>query len=276
MAQTIDYTNERKQAAVNELRKLWKGENWRVILEKLSAVQGAPHPFINPSTVARLLEDGYQVKHMRERTLEQIHWIINYCKKNNSKEDYNHLLKESAINFPPALQKFINPKPESIKPFADKIIGKYQGYRLSIAEPGQVIRLKLSITYDEKNNALVTKEEVHNKMTKTKEVFEGACVINLAHTGIVYFITRIRKNLDITGILLTVIFDSRSDDHGKINHMNGVVSGLSIHGPFARNVIFVRKSNIETDFISEADFLAESSESNSILAGLRCRIDIPN
>lgn len=92
----ITPTNE-KQAAVNELRKLWKGENWRVILEKLSAVQGAPHPFINPSTVARLLEDGYQVKHMRERTLEQIHWIINYCKKNNSKEDYNHLLKESAM-----------------------------------------------------------------------------------------------------------------------------------------------------------------------------------
>lgn len=273
MAQTIEYTNERKQAAVNELRKVLKRENWRVILKKLSVVAGAPKPFIDLSTVARLLEDEYQVKYMRERTLEQIHWIINYCKKSNSKEDDNHLLKESAINFPPALQKFINPKPDSIKPFADKIVGEYQGYRLSIAEPGQVIRLKLSITYDEKNNALVTKEEVHNQMTKTKEVFEGACVINLAH---LYFITRIRKNLDISGILLTVIFDLRSDDHGKINHMNGVVSGRSIRGPFARNVIFTRQSNIEIDFISEADFLAESSESNSILAGLRCRIDIPS
>ena len=106
MAQTIEYTNERKQAAVNELRKVLKRENWRVILKKLSVVAGAPKPFIDQSTVARLLEDEYQVKYMRERTLEQIHWIINYCKKSNSKEeDDNHLLKESAINFPPALQK---------------------------------------------------------------------------------------------------------------------------------------------------------------------------
>ncbi len=196
-------------------------------------------------------KEDYNADKMREGTFHQIVWFLNLYKAwEVQEEDYNLSLQTSAQNFGPALQQFINPKPDSIKTIAEQMIGNYQGYRLSISESGYVIRFHLSVTYDEKNNVLVTKEIVSNPMTKSKEIFEGAIAVNLEHTGIRYIVARVRKNLAITGLQFTVLHSFHDDGrNGKASRMDGVVSGQSINGPFARNVVFVREDLIKKDFV---------------------------
>lgn len=270
------YTKEDKEQTVRELCELWKGKNWQSTFNELLNEKDRPKTFITEDTIDRILGGNYSGEGMRDTTYKAIVWMIDRYKNKYLKKDYNTLLEQSSINFPPELQQFIDPKLDSIQSIADPMVGNYQGYRLSIARPGYVIRFNLTITFDEEKNVLLTKETVLNEMIKAKEDFEGACVVNLAHTGIRYFLTRIRKNLEVTGLLLTVIYDYVLNEQGEISSLSGVVSGLNVNGPFAGNVIYIRQDKIKTDFISEADLLAEDSKNEAILTGLRRRIDMPS
>ncbi len=251
MAVTMDDTQENRTLALTYLRKWCDGRRWRGLLEKAASAKGAPEAFMSETTVYRMRKEGYQAEHMQEKTFHQIVWLLNLYKAwEVQEEDYNLSLQASAKNFGPALQQFINPKPDSIQTIAEQMIGNYQGYRLSISESGYVIRFHLSVTYDEKNNVLVTKEIVSNPMAKSKEIFEGAIAVNLEHTGLCYIVARVRKNLAITGLQFTVLYSFHADgSNGKTLRMDGVVSGQSIHGPFARNVVFVREDLIKKDFV---------------------------
>lgn len=280
MALPIAPTKENKVQVVNELRQLLQKEQWRSLLTQFESYHDAPKPMIDVSTVYRLLKGKYQLETMRDTTFGQVCWLLEQVRNEvYSKQSYAEQLQQSLLNFSPALQQLFNPNAASIQFLAEQMMGEYQGYRLSIAQPGYVIRLHLKITYNQKKNVLNTEEMVKNQITKTSEVFEGCCAINLNHAGVRYFLTRIRKGTDISHLLFTVIHDCSFDDTGKINLMKGVVSGNSLRGPFARHVIYERKDTnlkdtIKTDFISESDFLAENPENKSILAALRQPIDV--
>jgi len=281
MALPIAPTNKNKAQIVNELRQLLSQEpNWRSLLEEFELYHDAPDSMIDASTVYRLLKGDYNLETMRKTTFEKVGWLLEQIKNASYvKQSYAEQLQQSLLNFPPALQRFFNPNSASIQSIAEQMSGEYQGYRLSMAQPGYVSRLHLKITYNQKENVLDTKEKVKNQIAKTREVFEGCCTINLNHTGVRYFLTRIKKGTDISHLLFTVIHDYSFDDTGKINLMKGVVSGNSLRGPFARHVIYERKDTnlkdtIKTDFISESDFLAENPENKSILAALHQPIDV--
>ena len=247
----MDYTKKNRALALTYLRKFCNDERWRGLREDAEEADGAPKPFINETTVYRMCKEDYQAERMQEKTFHQIVWLLKFYKVwEVQEEDYGLLLRASAENFSPALQQFMNPKSDSIQTIAEQMVGNYRGYRLSISEPGYVIRFHLAVTYDEKNNVLLTKETVFNQTIKSKEIFEGALAVNLEHTGIRYIVARVRKNLAITGLQFTVLYSFPADDsNGKTLRMDGVVSGQSIHGPFARNVVFVREDSIKTDFV---------------------------
>ena len=139
-------TLENKAQVVNELRQLLQKEQWRSLLKQFESYHDAPDPMIDVSTVYRMLQKDYTLETMRDTTFEQVCWLLEQVKNELfSKQNYAEKLQQSLVHFSPALQRLFNPNAASIQSLAEQMSGEYQGYRLSIAQPGYVIRLHLEI-----------------------------------------------------------------------------------------------------------------------------------
>lgn len=241
----MNYTETNKQLVVACLREFCKREKWRRLLESAADDPNAPKSFIDESTVTRVLRKDYDTRKMRDRTLDQIVWLLKYY----NALDLHESMEESNRKFSLALKKFINPTPSSYQHLADALVGLYQGYRWSVSEPRTLVLFPVAVEFDSKNGVLLTKEIGYDPKTETQEINDGTMAINPDNQGIHYIISRKKTESVVMGLQLTMIHSLQNDIDGKVSEMSGIVFGQADNGPFFRNVLFHRHDSPEISCI---------------------------
>lgn len=264
----MDYTETNKQLVVACLREFCKREKWRVLLDVVANKPNTSKPFIRQSTVTRVLDKNYDTRDMRNRTFDQIVWLL----KHYNALDLHESMAESNRKFSLALKKFINPTSSSYQHLADALVGQYQGYRWSVSEPRTLVLFPIAIELDSRNGVLLTKEIGYDSKAETKEINDGTMAINPDSQGIHYIISRKKIKSVVMGLQLTMIHSLQNDVDGKVSEMSGIVFGQADNGPFFRNVLFHRHDSPEISCIRP-----DREKHAPIMNALnKMQIDLPN